>query len=64
MPLIAAAWAQAAGALRENENVGGSGHDCDMRKPWITGAGIRPALGPWLLSEAPLADVASQVRLR
>jgi hypothetical protein len=48
----------------ENENVGGSVHDCAMSKPQITGADTRPALGPWFLTEAPAVDVDSQAHLR
>jgi hypothetical protein len=50
--------------LRENENVGGSRHDCDMSTPRITGADTRPALGPWFLTGAPLAHVSPRADLR
>lgn len=51
-------------ALRENENVGGSGHDCGMSKPQTISAGIHPALGTWFLTQVPLVDVDSSARLR
>lgn len=52
------------GALSENENVGGSGHDCDMSKPQPTSADTHPALGPWFLTKVPSVDVDSPARLR
>jgi hypothetical protein len=51
-------------ALREKENVGGGGQDCDMSKTQTTGADTRSALGPWFLTEAPVVDVDSQVHVR
>ncbi len=50
--------------LRENKNVGGAGHDCGMSNPQTIGADIRPALRPWFLTEAPLADTSPQAHLR
>lgn len=48
----------------ENENVGGRRHDCDMSTPQTTCAGTRPALGPWLWTEASLVDVNPEADLR
>jgi hypothetical protein len=44
-------------------NVGGGRHDCHMSSPRVIGADARPALGPWLLAEAPLVDVNFQADL-
>ena len=54
----------APGLLHENRNVGGAGHDCGMSNPQTTGADICPALPPWLLTKAPLADISPQVHVR
>jgi hypothetical protein len=51
------------GALRENQNVGGGGHDCDMSKSQTIGTDTHPPLGPWFSTEAPLIDIDSSVHL-
>jgi hypothetical protein len=38
-------------ALRENENVGGCGHDWDMSKLRTTNADTHPASVPWFLTK-------------